>query len=145
MNEHPKPKGGKPLADKPTKSKPTTGIGLKDAIRDQMTGYVDRRKAEMAGFLSELAKALRGGGEGLDAGAQGRTFVEGVADGLDALSQDIDRRGLGELYRDVEGAARRHPEAALALAAVAGFTAFRLLRSTAAEPVTDASERHRQP
>ena len=43
--------------------------GLADAVRDQASGYADRRKTEAAGFLSEIARALCSGGGELDAQA----------------------------------------------------------------------------
>lgn len=55
MSDHSRPAGTGPMAAAKSPA------GLADAVRDQATGYVERRKSEAAGFLADLAKALRGG------------------------------------------------------------------------------------
>ena len=103
--------------------------GLADAVRDQANSYVERRKGEAAGFIADLAMTLRNGGGALQDGSQTLSFVHTLADSLSDLSVSIDRRSLGELYRDVEVAARRNPLATVALTAAAGYGAFHVLHS----------------
>ncbi len=133
MSNHPEPPGTKPATASPTRTGRVTGIGLTDAARDQAAGYIERRKSEMARFIAELARALRGGSASRDGRSHGtsgtKPFVEGVASSLDALSVTIDERGVGDLYRDVETAARRHPAAALLVALAAVLGVFHLLRA----------------
>ncbi|MCJ2079298.1 hypothetical protein MKK68_27320 [Methylobacterium sp. E-016] len=99
---------GPPLADGPMQA-PRSPAGLADAVRDQASGYADRHKIEAAGFLSELAGALRSGGSQLNGQTQVEPFVHAVADNLDAFSDRIIRRGWRELYRDAEGGRTRPP------------------------------------
>ena len=103
--------------------------GLADAVRDQASSYADRRRTEAAGFLSELARALRSGGNELDGQAQVKPFVHTVADNLDALSDRVARRGWHELYRDAEAVARGNPLATALVVGVLGYSAFHVLQS----------------
>lgn len=104
-------------------------VGLVDAVRDQVSGYADQRRTEAAGFFSELAKALRSGGDELDKQGQMKTFVYTVADNLDALSDRVTRRGWRELYRDAEAVARGNPLATAVVVGAFGYGAFHVLRS----------------
>lgn len=143
MSDRPQPAGLKPSTMPPARGGRVTNIGLTDAARDQATGYIERRKSEMARFIAELARALRGGAGRLDAGpdvaSPAKPFVDGLAGSLDALAESIDERGVGELYRDVAGAARRHPEMALLVAIAAGFGALHLVRTSTSAPATAAN------
>ncbi|MCJ2062764.1 hypothetical protein MKK63_08590 [Methylobacterium sp. J-088] len=138
MNDHSQPAGASPTAAK-------SPAGLADAIRDQATGYVDRRKGEAAGFLADLAKALRGDTERIDDGAQVKSFVHAVADGLDDLSGNIDRRGLHELYRDAKLVVRRYPTASMAVALAAGYGIFHLQRASRTGDPGPTAERPGEP
>ncbi|MCJ2006338.1 hypothetical protein [Methylobacterium sp. J-092] len=120
---------GPPLGANSPMQAAKSPAGLADAVRDQASGYADRRKTEAAGFLSELARALRSGGGELDAQAQVRPFVYTVADNLDAFSDRVARRGWRELYRDAEMVARANPLATTLVVGALGYGAFHVLRS----------------
>ncbi|TXM90917.1 hypothetical protein [Methylobacterium sp. WL116] len=128
MNDPIRPAGPPTAADGPMQAA-RSPAGLADAVRDQASGYADRRKTEAAGFLSELARALRSGGGELDGQAQAKPFVHVVADNLDALSDRVARRGWRDLYRDAEAVAKGNPMATALVVGTLGYGAFHLLRS----------------
>lgn len=128
MNDPTRPAGPPPAADGPMQAT-RSPAGLADAVRDQASGYADRRRTEAAGFLSELARALRSGGGELDGQAQAKPFVHAVADNLDALSDHVARRGLRELLRDAEAVVRGNPLATAVVVGALGYGTFHLLRS----------------
>ena len=141
MNDQSRPAGPPPAANSPMQAA-RSPAGLADAVRDQASGYADRRKTEAVGFLSDLARALRSGGGALDEGASVRPFVHTVADNLDALSDRVARRSWRELYRDAEAVARGNPLATVLVIGALGYGVFHVLRlgesdtrrSQAAEP-----------
>ena len=128
MSDPVRPAVPAPVAEGPMQAAKSP-TGLADAVRDQASGYADRRKTEAAGFLSELARALRSGGGELDGQAQAKPFVQTVADNLNALSDRVARRGWRELYRDAEAVARGNPLPTVLVIGAMGYGAFHVLRS----------------
>ena len=128
MNDPIRPAGPSPAADGPMRAA-RSPAGLADAVRDQASGYADRRRTEAAGFLSELARALRSGGSKHDGQAQAKLFVHTVADSLDALSDHVARRGLRELLRDAEAVARGNPLATALVVGALGYGTFHIVQS----------------
>ncbi|MCJ2086987.1 hypothetical protein MKK88_13450 [Methylobacterium sp. E-005] len=143
MNDPTRPAGRPSAADGPMQAA-RSPAGLADAVRDQASGYADRRRTEAAGFLSELASALRSGGGELDGQARAKPFVHTVADNLDALSKHVARRGLRELFRDAEAVARGNPLATALVVGALGYGTFHVLRSVGSETGKPPSE-PRQP
>ena len=101
--------------------------GFADALREQTQGYVEKRKADTARVVSDVADAIRGGGAGLDGYPQVKAFFDQAALGVDELAEDIARRSFGELYDEVRAAVRRRPAVAAAAAVLAGFALFRIV------------------
>lgn len=128
MSDPTRPAGRSPAADGPIREAQSRA-GLVEAVRDQASGYADRRTTEAAGFLSDLARALRSGAGALDDGAQVKPFVYTVADNLNALSDRVSRRGWRELFQDAESVARGNPFATAVVVGALGYGAFHVLRS----------------
>ncbi len=109
-------------------------------MREQASDYADRRRTEAAGFLSDLARALRSGGGELNGHAQAKPFVHTVADNLDALSGRIASRGWRELYRDAGALARGNPLATALVVGALGYGAFHILRSGNGDALKSSGE-----
>lgn len=122
-------------ADDPS---PGDALGLADALREQTQGYVEKRKADAARVVSDVADAIRGGGAGFDGYPQVKAFFDQAALGVDELAEDIARRSFGELYDEVRAAVRRRPAVAAAAAALAGFALFRIVSTPQGPPVPRA-------
>ncbi|ACL62288.1 hypothetical protein [Methylobacterium nodulans] len=125
------------------------GYSLVEAAREQVTGYVGRRKEDAAQSVAELAHALRQSGDGLERQPNVKAFFDSAAEGLEHLSDSIRARSFEEFYSDVEAVARRRPAAVAIASFVTGFLAARFIKSSAhpphAIPKRDASSAERRP
>jgi hypothetical protein len=104
-------------------------------ILDQAHGYVEKRKADAVRAVSDVAAVIRGSGAGLGATPHVKAFFDSAADGVDEFADGIARRSLGEIYDEVDAAARRRPGLAFAAAALAGLALFRLARAAGPRPI----------
>lgn len=120
-----------------TADDPSSGdaLAFADALRDQTRGYVEKRKADTARVVSDVADAIRGGGSGLEAYPQVKAFFDQAALGVDEFAEEIARRSFGELYDEVQAAVRRRPAVAAAAAALAGLALFRVVNTPKRPPV----------
>ncbi|ACA21066.1 hypothetical protein M446_6821 [Methylobacterium sp. 4-46] len=107
------------------------GYGLVDAAREQVTGYVARRKDDAAQSVEDFARALRESGKGLESQPNVRAFFDSAAEGLEQLSGSIRERSFEDFYSDIEAAARRRPAAVAIATFVTGFLAARFIKSSA--------------
>ncbi|MFE1602809.1 hypothetical protein [Methylobacterium sp. ID0610] len=125
------------------------GYSLVEAAREQVTGYVDRRKEDAAQSVADFARAIRESGNGLDQQPNVKAFFDSAAEGLDQLSDTIRQRSFEEFYTDVEAMARRRPAAVAIATFVTGFLAARFIKSSAhpahAIPGREAFEAERRP
>lgn len=113
-------------ADDPSR---VDSLRFADALREQTQGYVEKRKADTARVVSDVADAIRGGGSGLDAYPQVKAFFDQAALGVDEFAGEISRRSFEELYDEVQAAVRRRPAVAAAAAALAGLALFRIINT----------------
>lgn len=104
-------------------------------IVEQAHGYVAKRKADAVRAVSDVAAAIRDSGSGLGHSPHLRALFDNAADGVDEFAEGIARRTLGEIYDEVDAAARRRPGITLAAAALAGFALFRLLQAAGTRPI----------
>lgn len=132
--------GGQPAAD-PGASKQDVrqvaeaaaerGRQFVDSARAQASGYVDRRKNDLAQSVAELARVLRDASQPFDDRPNIRALVDSAAGGLDQLADTIRSRGVSEIYEDVEDALRRRPAAVAAATLAAGFLLSRFIKASA--------------
>lgn len=114
---------------------PSPGVGLAGAIRAQAQAYAANRKQDAVRAVSDVAAAIRESGSGFEGAPNVKAFFDSAAAGVEELSGDIGRRTVGELYDEVEAAARRRPGVVLAAAALAGFGLYRFFRASAVRPI----------
>lgn len=101
--------------------------------KDQAGELVNRTKDQTAQRLSSLASALRQAGvqlEGEDAAGFGR-YAGLAADQVEKASGYLSGKDLGELVRDTQTFARRHPDLFLGGAFLAGVMVARFIKSSA--------------
>ncbi|GJD47453.1 hypothetical protein OPKNFCMD_0161 [Methylobacterium crusticola] len=110
------------------------GYGLVEAARDQVNGYVDRRKGDAAQSVSDLAQALRESGGRLEQQPNVKAFFDSAAEGLEQLSGSIKERSFEDFYSDIEAVARRRPAAVAVATFLTGFLAARFIKSSAHPP-----------
>ncbi|WP_245524516.1 hypothetical protein [Methylobacterium nonmethylotrophicum] len=107
------------------------GFSLVESAREQVHGYVDRRKGDAAQSVSDLAQALRDSGGKLDQQPNVKAFFDSAAEGLEQLSGSIRERSFEEFYSEIESVARRRPAAVAVATFLTGFLAARFIKSSA--------------
>ncbi|MFH6786155.1 MULTISPECIES: hypothetical protein [Methylobacterium] len=107
------------------------GFSLVESAREQVHGYVDRRKGDAAQSVSDLAQALRDSGGKLDQQPNVKAFFDSAAEGLEQLSGSIRERSFEDFYSEIESVARRRPAAVAVATFLTGFLAARFIRASA--------------
>jgi hypothetical protein len=103
--------------------------------KDQAVQLADRTKDQTAQRLGSLATALRQAGRQLeteDAAGFGR-YAGLAADQVEKASGYLEGKDLGELVRDTQTFARRHPDLFLGGAFLAGVLIARFIKSSSPE------------
>jgi hypothetical protein len=101
-----------------------------ESARDQATDFADKRKADVAQSVADLATSLRTSTGSFDERPNIKAVVDSAAEGLEQLADSIRQRSFSQIFADVEGVVRRRP-ATFGLASLAvGFIAARVIKST---------------
>ena len=106
-----------------------------DAVRDHTAEYIDRRKGDAVGAISDVADAIRAGGDSFKDMPNLKAFFDQAAEGVDELAGTVQQRSFGEIYAEVEAAARRRPLLTGAAAVVAGFALYRFFQDARVRPL----------
>jgi hypothetical protein len=109
--------------------------------KEQATQLAARATEQTAQRLTSLAAALRQAAQQLetdDAAGFGR-YAGVAADQVDKVSGYLSGRDLGQLVRDTQTFARRHPDLFLGGAFVAGVMLARFIKSSAPQSETGGS------
>lgn len=107
------------------------GWSFVEAARTQATDYADRRKGDVAGTVSDLARSVRESSRGFEDRPNIKAFFDSAAEGLDHLSSSIENRSIEELFGEAETLIRRRPATVAAATAVAGFVIARFIKASA--------------
>lgn len=102
-----------------------------DSARDQATGYVDKRKDDVAQSVADFATSLKESTRSFEDRPNIQAFVDGAAQGLDQLAGTIRERSFAEIFNEVESVMRRRPAAFAATTFAAGFLVARFIKSSA--------------
>lgn len=116
------------------------GRGLLDAVRLQAQDYVEQRKNDAAGQVSDLARTIRSSSKDFDDKPNIKAFFDSAADGLEQLGSSIESRSFGDFYAEAESFARRAPVAVAVGTFVAGLLAARFIKSSSLPPEGDARD-----
>lgn len=111
-------------------------LGFADAIRSQATGYSEKRKADAARVVYDMAEAIRGSGSGFADNPHIKAFFDNAAEGVEEFAGEISRRSFKEIYNEVDATIRRRPGVTMAAAALAGFALFRFFRASEIQPTS---------
>jgi hypothetical protein len=102
-----------------------------DSAREQATGYVDRRKDDMAQSVTDFANSLRESTSTFEDRPNIRAFADSAAEGLEQLAESIRERSFSDIFNDVEQVMRQRPAAVAAVTVAIGFLAARFIKSSA--------------
>lgn len=93
------------------------------------SSWLGSQKSGIAQRLHDAALGLRHFSGNLEDRPNLREYVQAAADGIDTLSEEVERRDLEELARTAEDAIRRQPAAVFAGLLIAGLLITRMMRS----------------
>lgn len=116
-----------------------TAAKLKDKAQDaagkmsaEMTDKAEQTRSGAARNVKDMAAAMHSAAGELDDGTSSRRVFDMIGDNLEQVSDALQHKDMGEMMRDLNALARRHPVAFLGGAALIGFAATRLM--TASSP-----------
>jgi len=129
--------GGKSGSTLSPESQRLIGAGARIA-----STWLGSQKSALAQRLHDAALGLRNFSGNLDDQPNLREYVQAAADGIDTLSEEVDRRDLEELARTAEDTIRRQPVAVFAGLLIAGLFISRMMRSDSqADDLLDEDKR----
>jgi len=100
-------------------------------LTSQVQGVLDQQITRGANVMTNVANAARRAADEIEPEApQIAGLVRGSADWLDQYSHDLQDQSAQEIYRNAAEFTRRQPAAVFGVAALAGFFALRVLRSS---------------
>lgn len=101
-----------------------------DSAKDHATDYVDRRKADVAQSVADLATSLRESTSSFEERPNIQAVVDSAAVGLEQLADTIRERSFAEIFSDAERVIRQRPLAFGVGALAVGFLTARFIKST---------------
>ncbi|WP_322889676.1 MULTISPECIES: hypothetical protein [unclassified Yoonia] len=102
-------------------------------VSEHMTDAADKTRSGAARNVKQMAEALHTASDQLDDNSTQRRMFDVVADNLEQVSDALTRKDMGEMMRDLNQMARKHPFAFLGGAALVGFAATRLMTAGASD------------
>jgi hypothetical protein len=114
-------------------------------VSNQVKEMLDRQVGSGAEVIGQLASSTKRAAEDLDESAPlVAGVVRTVADRIDGYADDLRDQSVDQLVRAASDLTRRQPALVFGLAALAGFLAFRTLKSAPpAKPLSDEPMRER--
>jgi hypothetical protein len=104
-----------------------------DSAKDHATDYVEKRKADVAQSVADLATSLRESTSTFEERPNIQAIVDSAAEGLEHLARSIRDRSFAEIFSDVESVIRRRPATFGVAALAVGFLTARFIKSTSEE------------
>src|SRR6476620_9988817 len=100
-------------------------------ITDQVKGLLDNQLASGVKMVGHLGSSAQRAADDLDQNApQLAGLVRGLADRIEGYADDMRYQSVDELFRSASNFTRRQPALVFGIAALAGFFAFRTIKST---------------
>ena len=100
-------------------------------ITDQVKGLLDNQLASGVEMVGHLGSSAQRAADDLDQNSpQLAGLVRGLADRIEGYADDMRYQSVDELFRSASNFTRRQPALVFGLAALAGFFAFRTIKST---------------
>lgn len=99
------------------------------ACTSMASHWLGSQKSAIAQRLHDAALGLRNFSGNLDDRPNLREYVQAAADGIDTISEEVERRDLEDLARSAEDTIRRQPVAVFAGLLLTGLFIARMMRS----------------
>ena len=114
-----------------TSTAKNTASEAASTITDQVKELLDSQLASGVEMVGRLGSSAQRAADDLDQNApQLAGLVRGVADRIEGYAYDMRDQSVDQLFRSASNFTRRQPALVFGLAALAGFFAFRTIRST---------------
>ena len=118
-------------AQSATSTAKKTASEAASTITSQVKELLDSQLASGAEMVGYLGNSAQRAADDLDQNApQLAGLVRGVADRIEGYAYDMRDQSVDQLFRSASNFTRRQPALVFGLAALAGFFAFRTIRST---------------
>src|SRR6478735_12735395 len=118
-------------AQSATSAAKKTASEAASTVTDQVKGLLDSQLASGAEMVGHLGNSAQRAADDLDQNApQLAGLVRGMADRIEGYAYDMRDQSVDQLFRSASNFTRRQPALVLGLAWLAGFFAFRTIRST---------------
>jgi hypothetical protein len=118
-------------AQSATSTAKKTASEAASTITSQVKELLDSRLASGAEMVGHLGNSAQRAADDLDQNApQLAGLVRGVADRIEGYAYDMRDQSVDQLFQSASNLTRRQPALVFGLAALAGFFAFRTIRST---------------
>ena len=119
------------LAQAATNSAKQAASDVASTITDHVKDILDAQLASGVEMVGQLGSSAHRAAEELDESApQLAGLVRGVADRIESYADDMRDQSVDQLVHSASDFTRRQPAVVFGLAALAGFFAFRTLKST---------------
>lgn len=117
------------------------------SVKSQLWSTLDGQVEAGAAYLGHAASSVRSASEELNKNAPALgNIAESVADKLDAYASGLQGKTADEVWADAASFTRRQPALVFGLAAIAGFLAYRTIKSSgsalSSRPADAAQEFH---
>ena len=109
-------------------------------VTTQLEQRIDQAKEIGVEKIETVSEALRGAGEKLEGTGPLPQLAEKAAAGIENLAHYIENKSIGDVFRSVEGFARREPALFLGGAVALGIVAGRFLKSSSRRNVAVAGD-----
>ena len=107
--------------------------GTGSTITSEVQGALDQQVVRAARMVSNVARSTRRTAEELKQDApQLAMLIRGLADRAEAYSQRLQDQSVTDIYQSASDFTRRQPAVVFGVAALAGFFALRILKSSRA-------------
>jgi hypothetical protein len=113
-----------------------TATEAASSVRSEVSRMLDRQVEQGAAYLGHAASSIRSAADDLSRNAPPLAgLADTVANKLDAYAENVQGKTAEELWDDAVDFTRRQPALVFGLASLAGFLAYRTIKST--QPATN--------
>jgi hypothetical protein len=118
-------------------------LSLASDATKQAKGFLNMQVGAGADMVDQVVESARAAAESLDQNApQLAGLVRNAADRAEAFSQDLREQTVEDLIRMASDFTRKQPALVFGLASLAGFLAFRVLKSSTPRPSWEQEWEH---
>ena len=124
------------IVDQAKQTVANVAADAKAGVTTQLEQRIDQAKEVGVEKIETVSDALRGAGEKLEGTGPLPQLAEKAAEGIENLAHFIENKSIGDVFRGIEGFAKRQPGFFLGGAVAVGILAGRFLKSSSRRSVS---------